>query len=599
MSIAVLYEVHQEVRRLFIAGSGVAAGDFRLSKLLPQLQKLGESAPVFRRLAEAIQQTLEANSESSSVKLLELGTLLHSILYTQGSSELSGELKRFEPSGSLGITNVHYRKLRPLIDALTQRGPGRLEIVRQAKEEGLFHDMRTHIPAVVGLEDTYTEIADYLAEAVIPSIGAPVLPILMKQFQLNGGKADARKLLLIHRIGGIEYRELFQQAVDAGSTDVRLAAIDIWSNYAEFEGRLVELSRDKKKEVRRAALFALAKHPSDKAIDALMNALAGKDYSIALEPIQDCLDDHLTARLLVHANELFNKVTEGTLDEQTVERLATTVHCLEGRRTETVENYLISLVSNPSFNRKETDAVREHAAKLLLHSERQEAYAFLRNLHTLPDQRLIAYSFEAALRDLPPATVYEDYSPQFRNKEQFAAKELLRVMYNRTQPLMYAWDRAHKETADIQWDSRWVHVFVEINEEELVCRLADEQDRKVISYLADKWKVAPQMLKPRTASILFALYKLRYKETPELLLQSLEGAAARQIYYLDRDWLSLIRLLPAKYTERLEKFAEKLTYESVKQQMLEVVESVKANVQDESNESKGAGWIEWMKSKLL
>ncbi|NOU91720.1 hypothetical protein GC093_00505 [Paenibacillus sp. LMG 31456] len=599
MSIAILYEVHQEVRRLFIAGSGVAAGDFRLSKLLPQLQKLGESAPVFRRLSEAIQQVVEASAESSSVKLLELGTLLHSILYTQGTSEIKGELKRFGPSGSLGMTSVPYRKLRPLIEALTQRGPGRLEIVRQANEEGLFHDMRTHIPAVLGLEDTYAEIADYMAEAVIPYIGAPALPILLKQLQLNGGKADARMLLLIHRIGGMEYRELFLRAIEAGSTEVKLAAIDIWSGYPEFEGRLVELSRDKKKEVRRAALFALAKLPSDKAIDALMNALVGKEYSIALEPIQACLDDRLTARLLLYADELVTKATTGSLDEQTVERLATVVNGMEGRRTEQVTHFLISVISNHFFNQKETDAIREHAAKLLLHADRPEANAFLRNLHHQPDQRLIAYSFQAALRDLPPDAVYEEYALQVRNKDHFAAKELLRVMYNRTQPLMHRRGGIHTEAADIHWDSRWVHVFVDINEEELVCRLADEQDRKVTSYLVDKWKVAPQMMKPRTASILFALYKLRHKETPELLLQSLEGAVARQIYYLDRDWLSLMRLLPAQYTERLEKFAEKLTYESVKQQMIEVVESVKANVQDESKDNKGVGWIEWMKSKLL
>ena len=55
MSIPVLTQVYDEVRRLSIAGSVVAAGDFRLKKLIPPLEAAGQKAPVFAKVAQAVQ----------------------------------------------------------------------------------------------------------------------------------------------------------------------------------------------------------------------------------------------------------------------------------------------------------------------------------------------------------------------------------------------------------------------------------------------------------------------------------------------------------------------------------------------------------------
>jgi len=49
MSIPVLIQVYDEMRRLAIAGSAVASGDFRLKRLVEPLTKAGEKAPVFAK----------------------------------------------------------------------------------------------------------------------------------------------------------------------------------------------------------------------------------------------------------------------------------------------------------------------------------------------------------------------------------------------------------------------------------------------------------------------------------------------------------------------------------------------------------------------
>src|SRR5215218_8894742 len=98
MSIAVLVQVYDEMRRLAIAGSAVAAGDFRLKKLVPQLEKSGEKAPVFAKVAQAVQAVVDGSEKNVSAALLELATLVNAILYTQGETGVAGELKPLETS---------------------------------------------------------------------------------------------------------------------------------------------------------------------------------------------------------------------------------------------------------------------------------------------------------------------------------------------------------------------------------------------------------------------------------------------------------------------------------------------------------------------
>ena len=70
MSIPVLTQVYDEVRRLSIAGSVVAAGDFRLKKLVPPLEQAGQKAPVFAKVAQAVEAVVESNEKTAAEALL-------------------------------------------------------------------------------------------------------------------------------------------------------------------------------------------------------------------------------------------------------------------------------------------------------------------------------------------------------------------------------------------------------------------------------------------------------------------------------------------------------------------------------------------------
>src|SRR5882757_8452361 len=116
MSIGVLAQVYDETRRLAVAGSVVAGGDFRLKKLIAPLEQAGAKAPVFAKVAEAIKTVVESDAKSSAEALLELANLVNAILYTQGETGMAGPLDAIESTDlSAAATQASARVLKPLL----------------------------------------------------------------------------------------------------------------------------------------------------------------------------------------------------------------------------------------------------------------------------------------------------------------------------------------------------------------------------------------------------------------------------------------------------------------------------------------------------
>ncbi|HEX9059431.1 MAG TPA: hypothetical protein VF941_04565, partial [Clostridia bacterium] len=110
MSIALVFELNTELRRLFIAGSELAAGDFRLLKLLPQIKKSGEKSPVFQRVADSLEKLLTPETGKVAERLLELSSLTNAIVSTQGETGISGDMKEIDDLGVDLETKTPLRK---------------------------------------------------------------------------------------------------------------------------------------------------------------------------------------------------------------------------------------------------------------------------------------------------------------------------------------------------------------------------------------------------------------------------------------------------------------------------------------------------------
>ncbi|WP_054024724.1 hypothetical protein [Bacillus sp. FJAT-28004] len=602
MSIPLLRELHEDARRLVIAGAGMAVDDMRLKRFLPQLQQFGEKAPIFKRVAEEVEGVTRAQQENAADKLLDLMVLLQAVLHTQSSIEAPGELlpAGIEQTNNKVITSIPYRKLKPLIDSLTLRGPNRLEVIKHGVEAGLFIDIRTFAPAVNALRDSYSEIADYVAEHVIPLIGSTALPILHGEFDMQGGSGDARMLVCLYKLTENE-KELWPTLLSAqkdGGLPVRVAAISLTAGLPSFEEELLDLSHDRKKEVRSAALMALSRFHSAHVVDRLMDSFKKKDTDITIAPIQACELPALTEQLLTFGLELVERAVSAKQEEAWREKLTAVLTCLESKTNDlSVRDFLMQMINNDQLDFKEMEPMMSQAADIILDSKNNEALEFL---HEIRDRRsyLIAYSFKAAQQVLSPADVFDLYEGYVVEKKSKTARELLQAIYELTPHSVVQAVFAHNQE-QWSWDARWADRFITLNEEELVCRLVERPNEKAIHYLVEKAKVAPQLMKQRSIHILYTLFRLGHTETPEMLMSALELSTQKSFYYMDRDLQLLIAMLPGRYAERLQQIAEKMSSEHSRDQMKQLAEHIAAKPAELESKPEGAGFLAWIKNKLF
>lgn len=285
MSLPLIADTAAEVHRLAIAGSALAAGDFRLKKILPQLEALGAKAPIFTRIAQGVKAVIdESDAAKAGRALLDLSTLLTAIQYTQSPHGAEGEFTPVNTTVQAWTPTVAgYRTLAAVVQALTSTGEGRLEVVRDACERGLFKDLRLLQPAVGALSDRFGELADFVADHAIPQLGSAVIPLLKAGFDPKGGNAHARRLRALCAVDKEEGRAFARAALEAAGKEVKIVVIEgLTGSECDLE-TLIELTKHRSKEVRHAALRALRGLTNTDAVTVLRHAFDGEDAEVALE----------------------------------------------------------------------------------------------------------------------------------------------------------------------------------------------------------------------------------------------------------------------------------------------------------------------------
>jgi hypothetical protein len=262
MKLQPLYDLQQEINRLFIAGSKFAQGDLRLEKYIPILNKLGEKAPVFKKLAAGIDDLLHSDAQQAADKLMAISTLLYSVLYTQGETiETDGKEKIQIPVMDIRDVNTKhsYLQLKPVIEALTHTHSGRLDILKDTFERKIFEDSRTWYYLDFALADKYSELVDYVEKTIIPSVGKPMIPFLLQSFRYEDKAEQIRRLRLLNQLGYTEIPAMTEKILSESLPSLQAEAIAILSDNPENEALIIQLADDKNKIVREAAHKALAK----------------------------------------------------------------------------------------------------------------------------------------------------------------------------------------------------------------------------------------------------------------------------------------------------------------------------------------------------
>ena len=364
MKIQALYDLQQEINRLYVAGSKFAKNDPRLTKQLPVLNKLGEKAPVFKKLAQHIEELIQTETAESSEKLLNTGILLYSILYTQGET-IEENVDQSELNFSIKIdelnTSVSYLEIKPVIEALTTASPGRMAVIQNAFNQGIFNDFRTFVYLNNGLNDKYSELADYIEKTIIPSLGKKMHHFVKKNFSYEGNSADVRRFRLLYQMHDKDLDTMIKTILEGSAVNLQAEAVKMLADDVANEKLIIALTGDKHKPVREAAYWALAKLNTKTSLEKLVQVFRNNKNSANLEGIVAAIQSGEMSFFLdavykkIRADfEAFCLMENETDDKNLIaalDKLSIKFHALENKKEDYILQFWEEWLTNDKFNR--------------------------------------------------------------------------------------------------------------------------------------------------------------------------------------------------------------------------------------------------------
>lgn len=576
MSLALIQESAKEVRRLAIAGSPLAVGDFRLKKLIAPLEQAGAKVPVFAQVAKSIGDVVNGKEADASANLLNLSTLLNAILYTQGQTSAEGEPRELETFASNSSnTRTSARVLKPLVHALTSTGSGRYETVKSAVERGAFNDLRLIDPAIQALGDVYPELADLVAEKILPGYGPGIVPVLKAGFDLKGKKSDARRLLVMHQLDPEGTLPLCKTALEDGSPEVKATAIACLGKHEDCLPLVLEQANAKNKQLRAAALEALAEHDRPEVTKLFTELVKGKALDILAGPFRKLHNKQVLNSLLEEGKRVFDHLLKS--EAEPIQRYNEILACLNERKDAEVEEFVLDC-----FNRGDKlaklkaaknsyvsgeDLIQRLAQLLYSIGSPKTFEALLAKRESLP---LAAFEevLRSALRFWSPDKMFKEFSPLLEHKKGAGKEKANRLVYLIRSTML---KRIHgqeipedelvdsddkDEFSDVVWDDRWLDAAIEANESVAVCFLARPGHKGVIDYLLK----ATDARSNYQAGAFQALARCQYPKLTDVFLELVQKRAKIKKAY-DYDLMSLFdcaQYLPPADLPKLDAFAAKL-----------------------------------------
>ena len=578
--MSVIDQVYQETRRLAVAGSNLAADDFRLKKLVPLLRKASEKAPIFGRLADASEELLASKSATSADKLLELSSMVTAIRYTQGQTGIEGKLQPLPKSDlELKPTRTGARVLKPLLDALSTTGSGRLEIIRDAYERGLFNDLRLVTPALRAIDDSYYEIADYVADTVLPTYGPTIYAQLESGFDLQGAGGAARRLKRMHAIDPTRTRSLVEKSLESGSQEVKLIAIECLRGDNNAIDLLLLQTKSKSKAVRLAALRSLSEIDKPQVIEALVHAMGGNDSgelsahigknpskklkSYVLAELHKQLDELLIAEKPKQREQSMTSLLQllpairGASDKETVAFLARSYN--ERSRLEKLKG--LSLDSSHYL---------EAIGMLIAQCGNKPLQKRLIDDVANADPPLFAAGFRIAIAYQSPAEAFERFSPYYtgdikktRNAKITEKRDAIRnILSSIASPYSYGpyfempytsveWEDSG--LTNIKLDDRWLDVAVQKKDHELIMELARPDHKPTQDFLAASFQktISQKSWHYKIDEILQTMFKTRDPNAVPCLiavLQKINSGSTQSHWWLER----LLAQAPPEAAEPIE-----------------------------------------------
>ncbi|WP_027626604.1 HEAT repeat domain-containing protein [Clostridium lundense] len=599
MSRELLIELQKECTELAVAGSDLSIGNFKLEKLLPKFEKIGEKIKPFKMVSDRIQKLLNSQKEESGDNLIALSTLVNAIVLTQAQTGIEGEIEVLQGCNKKINTCTQNLKIEPVVEALTSNGGGRYAVIEEGFREGVFSDTRLLPLLIKGLDDKYAEIGQLIYDKLSSDNDEIPFSLLQETFNNQGKKGDALRLRLMAKALGHEGREFCIDLLEDSSKEVKIEAINILGNFNDVEGSLLEKAKteilleqvkSRAKDVRKAAYLGLVKINSEEARAELKNAIKKSDYNIVLEAMEENYLENYEQGILNHSDVLITglkDVYEKMVKKNTPTNLEKIIEILKELRihkSEEAFQFLIKCVEEDimvdwhKIEYRNVMAVERYVVNCIAEYENipEEILELIESRKERNEGRIFDVAFRVSLNNRKQEEVYEIYSPYFINKS--IKKEILESVlqhfswylgYGDKNCARHGWYRNLEEDeikimlqpVKKDFDKRWVNIFKEYKAYGLLAYTIDKEDTDTVEFMVNKMKNFQDIKKDvrarfREYSIAFmdvaiGLIKIGHEQAYEAILEDLKNP--RSFSTMD-EMLLFIPYLPESYREDLKKF---------------------------------------------
>ena len=262
----ILLELQSRFQTGLIAGSHILLSDERLPMLLKKVETLAQKSPVFQKLY-TLCLAIFNDQDHLENNIMEAMSFLDALIMTQAQWKYEEDIYDITILTEKPYTNIKYSQLKPLIQALSQPGSGRYEIILSTwnKYPDLFQDYRVLPYVIAGLGDSYSEIANLCVD-ILKSCGKKVVPLLKENFNPSGKKEMLRRISLIVELAGKDENQFYLDMYPLSQTDIQkqiIIGLSYNSTNRDFLMNIADVERGKLKEY---ALYALS-HIQDDEVD--------------------------------------------------------------------------------------------------------------------------------------------------------------------------------------------------------------------------------------------------------------------------------------------------------------------------------------------
>ena len=497
--------------------------------------------------------------DATSLELQSLQTDLTGLL-GDNSKEPNEEVSR--PLASSPKPWASPKELQRVLKDLTSASAGRLERIKTAFDQGLLKDDRVREALLGSMDDRNIELANFIAEHVLPTLEPSVLPDLKSKLNLKGKLSHARRLRLIYKLAPLEGRPLVRQAIEKGSVEVKTAAFTCLEDNDEDWPLLLQAFHSDNDDFRVAARRTLCGMHSQRAIELQLVVLDSQDLLFALDsflqyPVPAVV---FKARQIVRekiselvdsANGEYRNLTNPQLvahlqiaasikDDDAAELL---IECL--RAANTMSKHRTFVCDLESFALGFLSSEFELGLGILIQNRDEISVSFLGEL------------FRIARSHLEPAALFDAFSGYLResdasgdSRQYKSFRSILDAISKRNGTTIGDYQDCLQRNRDL--DPRWLDVALEQSLHQAILSLLVPGHLDTWNYLLERAESEPMLdVESRNPDTVIGLLLSEYPGAGEICMSALRMAYLKDSY-IAQSWLHLASLLSTDECEELE-----------------------------------------------